>query len=207
MAEITTIEALRAHMGDAHELTQAKITDGLFEEARDFIARAPLIMIATVSKDGLPTVSPKGDAPGFVAIKDDKTLLIPERPGNRLCHGLTNVIDTGTIGLIFLIPGQEETLRVTGRAVIKDDADLCARFEARGKPALLVQEVTIETCFFHCAKAFKRSQTWNPESWGEPLKISFGDIIARLAGKKGVTKFAMGKAVDLSVKADYKTNL
>lgn len=207
MADITTIEALRERMGASHPLTEAKIFDHVFEEAAQFIARTPLVFIGTVSKQGLPTVSPKGDGPGFVSLVDDKTLHIPERPGNRLCHGLTNVIETGTIGLIFVIPGQEETLRITGRAVIKDDDDLCARYEARGKPALLVQQVSVETCFFHCAKAFKRSQTWDPESWGEPMRLSFGDIIARNTDKSKVAKYALKKTIDLGVKADYKTNL
>jgi len=207
MADITSQDALRARMGEPMELTQAKIYDGLFDEARAFIARSPLIFVATTSKDGVPTVSPKGDAPGFVAVSDDHTLLIPERPGNRLCHGLTNVIETGTIGLIFLIPGQEETLRVTGRAVIKDDADLCEQFSARGKPALLVQHVSVETCFFHCAKAFKRSQTWMPDSWAEPMRISFGDIIARNSGKSKLTRAALKTGIDVAVKQDYKSNL
>ena len=216
MAIIDSHDALRAKMGNAHDLTKQKIYTGLFEEARAFITRTPLLFLATTSKDGLPTVSPKGDAAGFVEIVDDQTIRIPERPGNRLLHGLTNIIDTGTIGLIFIIPGMEETLRVTGRCVIRDDEEMCNRLRGHGdKPALLIMEVTVESCFFHCAKAFKRSQTWNPDGWPEPMRLSFGDIIARNAAKppKGgglvdkaktaVTK----KAIDAGVKADYKMNL
>lgn len=207
MADITSIEALRAKMGDAHDLTKQKVYDCLFEEARDYIAKAPLLFVATTSKDGMPTVSPKGDTPGFVHVVDDKTILIPDRPGNKLMYGHCNIIETGTIGLIFLIPGTEETLRISGRCVIKDDADLCAKFESRGRPAELVLAVEIETCFFHCAKAFKRSQTWQPDSWGEPVRISFGDIIARNSGKGKIAKAALKKAVDIGVKADGKLNL
>ncbi|MGB0921344.1 MAG: MSMEG_1061 family FMN-dependent PPOX-type flavoprotein [Alphaproteobacteria bacterium] len=207
MADITTIEALRAKMGDAHELTKQKVYDSLFEEARDYIAKTPLLFLATTSKDGMPTVSPKGDGPGFVHIVDDKTILIPDRPGNKLMYGHTNIIETGTIGLIFLIPGTEETLRISGRCTIKDDEDLCAKFETRGRPAELVLEVKIETCFFHCAKAFKRSQTWQPETWREPFRISFGDIIARNADGGKLKKAALKKVVDMGVKADGKMNL
>ncbi|CAE7406243.1 unnamed protein product [Symbiodinium microadriaticum] len=212
MADITTEEALRAKMGDAHDLTKQKIYTGLFEEARAFIERSPLLFLGTTSKDGMPTVSPKGDGPGFVKIVDDQTLLIPERPGNRLLHGMSNIIETGTIGLIFVIPGMEETLRITGRCVIKDDEDLCQQLTGHGdRPALLVMQVSIESCFFHCAKAFKRSKTWDASSWGEPMRLSFGDIITRNRpadglvdkAKQAVTK----KAIDAGVKADYKVNL
>ncbi len=203
MADIKTIEDLRAKMGDVHELTQAKIYDCLFEEAAAFIQKAPLIVVGTVSKEGLPTVSPKGDEPGFVEIVDDKTLLIPERPGNRLLHGMTNIIETGTIGLIFVIPGQEETLRITGRCTIKDDDELCNRLRGHGdRPALLVQEVTIETCFFHCAKAFKRSKPWQHENWGEPLRRTFDHIIARKRGRTKMGTFAYNKAMGSGVKED-----
>lgn len=207
MAEIKTIEDLRAKMGTAHDLTQQKIYDHLFPEAKDFIARAPLMFLATVSKEGMPTVSPKGDAPGFVHVQDDGTLLIPDRPGNKLLHGLSNILETGTAGLIFLIPGMEETLRVNGRCIIKDDEDLCAKLEARNRPAELVLEVAVEECFFHCAKAFKRSQTWQPETWGEPMRISFGDIIARNAGGGKIKQTALKTAVNTAIKVDYKTNL
>lgn len=207
MAEIKTIEQLRAKMGEPHKLTQQKIYDHLFVEARDFIAKSPLLFLATCNKDGMPTVSPKGDGPGFVEIMDDARLLIPDRPGNKLLHGMSNIIDTGVVGLIFLIPGMEETLRINGQCTIRDDEDLCARLEARNRPAELVLDVKVETCFFHCAKAFKRSQTWDPDSWGEPVSLSFGDIIARNAGNNRATKYAIKKAVDVGVSVDYKKNI
>ena len=207
MAQIKTLDQLRDRLGHPHTLTQQKIYDHLFEEAVDFIGRAPLAFIATVSADGSPTVSPKGDGPGFVRVDDDKTLLIPERPGNKLAHGLTNILETGKIGLIFLIPGMEETLRVNGTCVLDDDAALCAEMAARGQDAILVMRVRVEECFFHCAKAFKRSQTWVPDSWGEPFRIEFGDIIARNAGGNKLKQKAVEIAVNQSVKLDYKKNL
>ncbi|MEN8722070.1 MAG: MSMEG_1061 family FMN-dependent PPOX-type flavoprotein [Alphaproteobacteria bacterium] len=207
MAQIKTVEALRDRLGNPHTLTQQKIYDHLFEEAVAFIGRAPLAFMATVSGEGEPTVSPKGDGPGFVRVEGTDTLLVPERPGNKLAHGLTNIIETGKIGLIFLIPGMEETLRVNGTCVLDDDAALCADMAARGQDAVLVMHVSVEECFFHCAKAFKRSQTWTPDSWPEPISISFGDIIARNAGGNKVKQKAVEIAVNQSVKLDYKKNL
>jgi len=207
MAEIKTIEQLREKMGTPHKMTQQKVYDHLFVEAQDFIAKSPLLFLATRDKDGMPTVSPKGDAAGFVEVMDERRLLIPDRPGNKLLFGMTNIIETGTVGLIFLIPGMEETLRISGRCIIRDDADLCERLAARNRPAELVLDVAVETCFFHCAKAFKRSETWAPDSWPEPVKISFGDIIARNASKSKTAQFAIKKAVDIGVSADYKKNL
>lgn len=207
MAEIKTLDALRDRLGQPHSMTQQKIYDALFDEAVDFIARAPLLFMATVSKDGAATVSPKGDGPGFVHVDDDGTLLIPERPGNKLAFGLTNILETGRIGLIFLIPGTEETLRVNGTCVLDDDPALCAKLEARGQDAILVMRVSVEECFFHCAKAFKRSQTWQPDSWGDAFKINFGEMMARNAGGNKLKQKAVEVAVNQAVKQDYKHNL
>ena len=207
MEKIDSIDALRKIMGEPVPLTQSKISDELFQEAKDFIALAPLIFMATANNEGQTTVSPKGDQPGFVSIEDDKTLLIPERPGNKLLHGMSNIIENGHIGLIFLVPGTEETLRVNGRCALYRDADLCEKMAANGKPALLLLKVEIEQCFFHCAKAFKRSHAWQPEQWSEPLKISFGKQIAKNAAKGKVARKAIEKVVDQAVKADYKMNL
>ncbi len=194
-------------MGKPHSLTQNKISDALTQEAKDFIAIAPLIFMATADSEGQPTVSPKGDLPGFVSIEDDKTLLIPERPGNKLLHGLGNIIENGHIGLIFLVPGTEETLRVNGRCAIYRDTELSKKMAANGKPALLILKVEVEQCFFHCAKAFKRSHAWQPDEWPERIKISFGKQIAKNAASNKIARKAIEKVVDQAVKADYKMNL
>lgn len=205
MSTITSLEALRNIVGKPHEMTANKLHTQLTEQARQFIARAPLLFIATSNKDGIPTVSPKGDPAGFVSVENDGSLLLPERPGNKLLLSFENLLSNPGIGLIFVIPGMEETLRVTGQAELIHDEALNQRFSVNNKPAILVTKVTVQQCFFHCAKAFKRSKSWQPEYWPEPFKVSFGE---ELAGKaKGIKRKAMTSAIDLAVKADYKKNL
>ncbi len=207
MQRINSIDELRARIGNPHPLTKNKLYDHLFPAAQEFIQQSPLIMMATSNAEGQPTVSPKGDQPGFVAIENERVLLIPERPGNKLLHGLSNIIATGQIGIIFLIPGTEETLRVNGACQLYQGEELCGRFTANGKPALLVMQVEVKECFFHCAKAFKRSKTWDASSWPEPMKVSFGEQIAKNATKGKVSEFALRKIVDQAVQSDYKKNL
>ena len=206
MKLIESVEQLRDLLGKPHSLTQQKISSELTPEARDFIEKSALLFIATAGENGV-TVSPKGDQAGFIKILNDRSLLIPERPGNKLLHGLSNILTTGHIGLLFVIPGTEETLRVNGSAVLYEDEEICAEMAANGRSALLVIKVEIKECFFHCAKAFKRSQAWDSESWPEPQKINFGAQIAKKAARGKVTRAAIAKAVDAAVKADYKLNL
>ena len=206
MKRIESLEQLRNLLGEPHSLTQQKISPALTPEARGFIEQSALVFMATGGDEDV-TVSPKGDQPGFVRIVDDNTLLIPERPGNKLLHGLSNILHTGRIGLLFVMPGTEETLRVNGSAALYEDKDICGELSANGKPALLVIKVDVKECFFHCAKAFKRSKAWQPEHWPEPQKIKFGEQIARNAASGKLSRAAVAKAVDTAVKADYKFNL
>jgi PPOX class probable FMN-dependent enzyme len=162
------------------------------EQGRAFIARSPFLMMATRGADGRVEVSPKGDAPGFVQLESDTSMLIPERVGNNLAFGLTHILETGAIGLNFMLPATNETFRVTGRATLHDDASLRARFGTSERPALLVIRVAVEQCYFHCARAILRSALWQPEQWGARMKVSFGDIIAPRVGGDP----AMAKAMD-----------
>jgi uncharacterized protein len=176
---VTTIEELRRLVGEPHSVTHHKLLQGLDDEARQFIARSPFLFMGTVGPDGVPEVSPKGDEPGFVRVESATQLVIPERPGNRLIFGLQNLLERPQIGLLFLVPATGETLRVEGTAEIVTDPALLQELSARGKPALLALRVTVSRCFFHCARAFKRSQLWKPETWPAPASVSFGRIIAR----------------------------
>jgi PPOX class probable FMN-dependent enzyme len=201
--ELGTVEAVRSIIGEPSPAVPLKVMDALDETAIAFIQRAPFLVLATADADGLPDVSPKGDEPGFVAVESPKTLLIPDRKGNRLIFSLQNILANPRIAALFMVPGTEETLRVQGHAVLTSDPDVLQRLVARGQPALVAARVTIERCYFHCAKAFRRSRLWQPDSWPARQRVSFGKQIApRLGGGE-----ELAKQIDEMVEADYKENL
>jgi PPOX class probable FMN-dependent enzyme len=180
---LRTIEQVRAIIGEELPAVRAKLFQALEATAIAFIERSPLLLLATTSADGKPDVSPKGDGPGFVAVEDERTLLILDRKGNKLIFGLQNILANPNVALIFLVPGTDETLRVRGRADLTADPALLERLSARGQPALIAIRIAVERCFFHCARAFLRAELWKPESWGERQRISFGRQLApRLGG-------------------------
>ena len=200
---LTTVEQVRAIIGEESPVVRTKLFQGLEATAKGFIARSPLVLLATADRDGRPDVSPKGDEPGFVAVEDDQTLLVPDRKGNKLIFALQNILANPTVALIFLVPGTEETLRVHGTAALTADPAVLQRLTARGQPALLAIRVRVERCFFHCAKAFKRSRLWHPETWPPNLRISFGKLLApRLGGGDD-----LAGSIDRMIQEDYKTNL
>jgi PPOX class probable FMN-dependent enzyme len=162
---VTSEAELRALIGEPSALALAKERATLDVHCREFIARSPFLLLATSGATGQCDVSPKGDAPGFVLVLDERRLLIPDRPGNKRLDGMHNLLQNPHVGLIFLVPGVEETLRVNGRAWIVRDEDLLARCEARGKVPPLGIGVEVEEAFIHCAKAFKRAGLWEPARW------------------------------------------
>jgi len=200
---VTSVEQLRAIMGVPGKLTPLKLLTALDDDTIDFIRRSPFLVLATADADGNQDASPKGDGPGFVAVEDRNTLLIPDRKGNKLLFGLQNILATGRVGLLFIAPTTTETLRVNGTAELVVDPAILERLSARGQPAQLAIRVTVRECFFHCAKAFIRSQLWNHEQWPAPIKISFGKY---LAGKMNAGA-DVAQQIDEFVEQDYKTNL
>jgi len=200
---VRTVEALRKIIGSPNEQVPLKIHRELNARAIEFIGKSPMFMLATSDAAGRPTVSPKGDLPGFVQVEDNRTLLIPERKGNKLIFSLTHILENPHVGLIFLIPGTSESLRVQGTAELLDDSDLRATLAARGSPALLILRVTVTECYFHCAKAFLRSDLWKPETWPEKMAISFGEEIAESGGlrREAIAEF------DRAVGERYQTDL
>jgi PPOX class probable FMN-dependent enzyme len=162
---VTTPDELRALVGEPSDLALKKQVDRLDEQCREFIARSPFLLIATADGAGRCDVSPKGDPAGFVLVLDDRHLVIPDRPGNRRLDGMRNILANPRIGLLFLVPGRGETLRVNGRAAIVRDAEVLARLAVEGKVPRLAIGVEVEEVFLHCAKAFKRSGLWRPEAW------------------------------------------
>lgn len=180
---LTTEDEVTAILGEPPDFVRAKIADRVDASAAAFIARSPLVFVGTVDRDGGIDVSPKGDAPGFVHLAGPGALLIPERKGNNLAFGPRNILATGRIGLIFVVPGQRETLRVNGAASLTNDPALLEQLGARGRPALLCTEVGVEECFFHCGKALIRSRAWDPDSWdvgGESLMVT--QVVDALGG-------------------------
>jgi PPOX class probable FMN-dependent enzyme len=153
--------ALRALLGEPSELVRRKVTDRLTELTRQFVDRSPFVLLATSAPDGSCDVSPRGDPPGFVRVLDDRTLLLPERPGNRLADSLRNIVRNPHVGLLFVIPGVGDTLRVNGRAEIVTDDELLAPCAVEGKTPKLGILVDVEEVFTHCSKAFLRAELWD----------------------------------------------
>ncbi|HTU97053.1 MAG TPA: pyridoxamine 5'-phosphate oxidase family protein [Solirubrobacteraceae bacterium] len=160
---ITDEEQLREIIGEPTELVVTKITDRLNSLTRQFIERSPFVCVGTADPDGGLDVSPRGDPAGFVRILDERTLLLPERPGNRIADTLTNLLVDPRIALLFLIPGVGDTYRVNGTAEIVDDPALLAASTVDGKAPRLGLLIAIEECYTQCSKAVIRSQVWNPE--------------------------------------------
>jgi hypothetical protein len=160
---ITDETELRERIGHPREVVLAKIADHLNDLTRQFIERSPFVCVATASAGGGLDVSPRGDPAGFVQILDDRTLLIPDRPGNRIADTLINVLSDPRIALLFLIPGVGDTFRVNGRAVIVEDPELLAPSAVEGKVPRLGILVEIEQAYTQCSKALIRSDLWNPE--------------------------------------------
>ena len=154
---------LRGVLGEPAELVKAKIADRLNPLTRQFVERSPFVVVATGRPDGGLDVSPRGDPAGFVRILDDRTLLLPDRPGNKLADTLTNLLEDDRIALLFLIPGVGDTFRVNGRARIVDDAELLAGSAVEGKAPRLGILVAVEEAYTQCPKALIRSDLWNPE--------------------------------------------
>jgi PPOX class probable FMN-dependent enzyme len=165
---IRTSEDLYAINGVPSPVIAAEHATALSPLVRDFITRSPFFLIATADADGQCDVSPKGDTPGVVRIIDDRTIALPDRLGNKRIDGHRNILANGHIGLLFLIPNVDETLRINGRCFITREPDLLASMALQGRAPKLALVVEIEEVFMHCARAFLRSGLWSPETWPDP---------------------------------------
>ncbi|MFG1464448.1 pyridoxamine 5'-phosphate oxidase family protein [Xanthobacter sp. DSM 24535] len=164
MSKVESREALRQLYKPAHGRSVAKEIHLLDRHCRDFIALSPFVLLASGGSDGFMDVSPCGDHPGFVVVEDDTTLLLPDRPGNNRLDSLENILERPGVGLLFLIPGVDETLRVNGRAEIHASAELNARFAVAGKVPASVLRVHVQSAYLHCAKSLMRSALWSAEA-------------------------------------------
>ncbi|HEX7076700.1 MAG TPA: pyridoxamine 5'-phosphate oxidase family protein [Hyphomicrobiaceae bacterium] len=164
MTRITSVEALRAIYPPPSERALKKQLDKLDRHCRSFIGLSPFVVISSVGADGLADASPRGDRPGFVQILDYHTIAVPDWPGNNRLDTLSNIIVRPSVGLLFLVPGVDETLRVNGEAELRDDEDLRSLFERSGKLPRLAILVHVKEAYLHCAKALMRSRLWDPTS-------------------------------------------
>lgn len=187
---ITTLEQLRELYPPPKERSVRKELDHLDEHCRDFVALSPFLLVASANAAGACDVSPKGGPPGFVRVLDGHRLAIPDATGNRRLDGLQNMIENPHVGLVFLIPGLGETLRVNGTVELTRDPVLLDGLETAGKPPALALVVSAEQVYLHCAKCVIRSKLWKPESWPESLPsaaeilndhIGIGDVDASAA--------------------------
>lgn len=165
MVEVTDEHELRELVGKPAAQTVEKDRTSLHELDKEWLAHSPFCLVATADSDGHCDVSPKGDPPGFTLVLDDNTIALPERPGNRRADGFSNILTNPHVGLLYLLPGRGDTLRINGRAKLVRDAQFFDRMVVRGHRPVIALVVRIEQVFHHCAKAFMRSDMWNPESW------------------------------------------
>lgn len=162
---VTSVDELREIVGYPNAAVADKVCDSLSGIHQHWLAHSPLCFVATTDARGRVDVSPKGDPAGFVHVIDEKTIAIPERPGNKRVDGYLNVLERPGVGTLFVIPGRGDTLRINGSARIIAEADYFDAMAVQGKRPILALQIDIEEIFFHCAKAFLRSETWNPQSW------------------------------------------
>ncbi len=198
---ITSVGQLRNLIGEPNAIVHKKLLTELDSLAIDFIKRAPFLVLATADAEGNQDASPKGDHPGFVLVENPSTIVIPERKGNKLLFGLQNILANPHVAMVFMLPGTGETLRVNGAAELTTDPELLGKLTARGAPALLATRVTVRECFFHCAKAFTRSQLWRPETWSERVSISWETYL----GPKIGADEDFARQVDKAIEQDYNS--
>jgi PPOX class probable FMN-dependent enzyme len=165
---IESEERLRALYEEPTPTALRKDVGCLDEMCRRLIAASPMVVVGSFDRDGVADVSPRGGAPGFVRVLDARHLAIPDATGNRWLDTLANVIASGRVGLLFVIPGRDTTLRISGRACVSADADLLGLLDPVGKPPRSALVVAVEEAFAHCPKAFIRARLWEPASWPAP---------------------------------------
>jgi len=174
---VTTVQELEEILGAPQGAAATKVRHALHELDREWLAAASLVFIGTADDHDNLDVSPKGDPAGFITVLDETTIAIPERPGNRRADGFRNILRNPHVGLIALVPGRGDTLRINGRATLVRDAPFFDGMTVKGHRPLLALVVDIDEVFFHCSKAFLRSQAWEPESW-QPTAVSRRAVIA-----------------------------
>lgn len=202
---------LREMIGRAEGLAAKKSLRRLDRYCRQFIGLSPFLVIGTQSADGRADVSPRGDPAGFVQVLDDQRIAIPERPGNKRLDTLTNILEKPAVGLLFMIPGFEETLRINGRATLSRDPHLLERMTIHNRPPKVAILVRVEEAFLHCAKAFKRSNLWDPAARADrKVMPSLGRMILEQvaeAERDSRPDESKVEQIDQAIEESYRTRL
>jgi uncharacterized protein len=194
---ISSLEELLAIHDEVSLVARNKQISSLDRHCREFIAASPMLILSTSSAAGLCDVTPRGDAPGFVRVLSDSMLAIPERKGNNRLDSARNILENPRVGLIFLIPGVLETLRVNGRASLVQDSGLLESFTTNGKAPKFAVVVEVEEVFLQCGKAFKRSGLWQPETWTAAKTLtSRAKMLADHASSAGINEQDMQEILE-----------
>ena len=200
--ELTTPAEVRAHYQDPHPIALAKEMRRLDRHCRDFIALAPFVVVATADARGRIDATPRGDAPGFVAVADDRTLLIPDRRGNNRVDAMMNIAENPHVGLLFMVPGRSETLRVNGAARITIDPARLAPLVAGGRPPEAAIVVSIEEVYFQCGKALIRSHLWDAGNRPDTAALApIGQVFAEQCAMD------YDPGLEAVIEEDYRGNL
>jgi hypothetical protein len=206
---IATVADLRRLFKSAEGLAAKKTLPKLDGYARDYIARSPFLCIATTGEGGRADVSPRGDHPGFVQVLDDHAIAIPDRPGNNRLDTMENIIANPNVGLIFMIPGFEDTLRINGKAIITADPAILERAMVDRKLPKVAIRVVVEEAFFHCAKAFRRARLWQADTQVDrkAMPTLARIILEQTAAADAPPREEEVAACDVAIEREYRTEL
>ncbi|CAH0347468.1 hypothetical protein BCI9360_03868 [Bacillus sp. CECT 9360] len=197
--EVKSEEELRSLLGNPGVLAKNKVIDYLDENCIEFLRKSPFLIVSSANSSGRCDSSPRGDAPGFIHVIDQKHFVIPERPGNRRLDSILNVLENPQVGVLFLIPGLDETLRINGSATVIRDEHILENMKANGKTPLLGIAIEVEECFIHCGKAFERSGLWNQDTWIEKAALpSAAKMLAAHAKLPDMTEKEVATSLDES---------
>ena len=204
---IATVSQLQALFPPTHAVAIAKSLNRLDKHAREFIARSPFLCIGTQSPDGLADVSPRGDPCGFVKALDDETLLIPDRPGNNRLDTQSNILTNPAVGLLFMVPGFDDTLRINGTAQVTRDPGLLALLAVNDRLPVTAMVVTISEVYLHCAKAFRRSKLWDPDARQDRSEMPSLLRIISDQTKGAPASFEEQVRIDAGLEESYRTTM
>ena len=195
--EPMSLERVRELIGEPGEAAKAKVQDHVDQNIHRFIAHSPFVCLATAHADGTADCSPRGDYPGFVKVLDPQTLALPDRVGNNRLDTFENLATDPRIGLIFLVPGHRESLRVNGTAYLSEDPDVLARLEAEGKVPKVAIIVRVREAYLHCGRAILRARLWDPASHALADQVpSIGEVIAARLGNEEITADAIDAGLE-----------